>query len=327
MRMKGRRVLCLALGTLVLGLGVCMAGTIMVADFDSGTKPNNINGDFGAWQKDPTDMTQGCWDSLVSDVRHGTKGYALKLVYDVDSPNPAYNGFWMKLNNLNIDGYKNLVFHAKGDEEKGFTRRFKVELKNATQVGSTIIEGLTSQWQRIVVPLSAFGAITDWTAMTEFVIVFDDLTSMPKEGVIYIDNVMFTDGTDTAAKASAPAAAEAPKTTGLPIIRDVIGFPSGGAAIAPQQEAALARVAKIIKDTPDARVLIKGYSDSMGSMRVNMDVSRRRAEAVSQALVSRHGIPKGRLQTVGYGPESPIASNDTPQGRAKNRRVEFSFIK
>ena len=65
----------------------------LVADFNSGEKPNNIGGDFGAWNKDPTDFSQGCSEAFDSVNRFGSTGFAMKLDYSVESKNPAYNGF------------------------------------------------------------------------------------------------------------------------------------------------------------------------------------------------------------------------------------------
>jgi outer membrane protein OmpA-like peptidoglycan-associated protein len=69
--------------------------------------------------------------------------------------------------------------------------------------------------------------------------------------------------------------------------------------------------------------LIEGHADSTGDAAHNMDLSKRRAEAVKSVLVSQFGIDAARLTTAGLGSTKPVASNDTPQGRAENRRVEF----
>ena len=166
---------------------------LMVADFNSGEKPNNLGGDFGAWNKDPADFSQGCMESFDNANRHGDSGFAMKIDYSVESKNPAYNGFWMTLNNLDASKYDNLSFWVKGDAKTGYTTVFKVELKNtAKQIGRYYVTSVTDQWQDIVIPLSEFKGLTDTSSMTEFVIVFEDRIASNKKGVIYIDDVKFT---------------------------------------------------------------------------------------------------------------------------------------
>ena len=98
-------------GALVLALGISgtvWAATMLVDDFNRGEKPNALGGDFGAWDKDPSDPTQTCTIAFDKANAFGGVGYALRLDYDVDSPNPAYNGFWMKLEGIDISQCKDL---------------------------------------------------------------------------------------------------------------------------------------------------------------------------------------------------------------------------
>jgi len=173
---------------------VILAATneLVVADFDSGEKPNNIGGDFGAWNKDPTDFSQGCSESFDSVNRHGTKGFGMKLDYSVESKNPAYNGFWMFLQNLDASKYDSIAFWVKGDAKIGYTTVFKVELKNASkQVGRYYVTNITDQWQEIVIPLKDFKGLSDLSNLTEFVVVFEDRIASNKKGVVYIDELRF----------------------------------------------------------------------------------------------------------------------------------------
>ena len=166
---------------------------LVIADFDTGDKPNNLGGDFGSWDKDPNDETQGCHMSFESDDAKGDKtGYSLRFDYDVDSPNPAYNGFWMKLNNLDATPYNTLNFYMKGDAAKGFTKKVKIELKDTTGSSPYILNGVTDQWQKFSIPFEKFRKLTNWKQMTEFVVVFDDINSSPKAGSIYLDDVSFS---------------------------------------------------------------------------------------------------------------------------------------
>ncbi|MBU0650749.1 hypothetical protein KKC59_02450 [bacterium] len=190
-----KKLLC-SLGVfamLVLGSFVkADAAVLLVDDFDDNAKPNLLGGDFGAWDKDPNDTTQGCTDAFDGDIKYGTSGYSLKLDYDVDSPNPAYNGFWMSLSNSDLRQYNSLVFYVKGDEGDGYTTQCKIELKNNSgEVGRYLVVGISDKWKKVVVPFRKVTGLTDWSNVTELVVVFDDVNSTDKDGVIYMDSISF----------------------------------------------------------------------------------------------------------------------------------------
>lgn len=86
----------------------------------------------------------------------------------------------------------------------------------------------------------------------------------------------------------------------------------------------LDKLVKVLKDHPDTRISIYGYTDSVGKDEYNVKLSRNRANAVKAYIVSK-GIGTKRMTTEGMGKADPIASNDTDAGRAKNRRVEFGI--
>ncbi|MBW7907414.1 MAG: hypothetical protein H3C50_00615 [Kiritimatiellae bacterium] len=164
------------------------ARATVIAEFDKGSKPNNVNGDFGAWDKDPADPTQYAREAFDKVNTRTGSGFAMRITYDVDSPNAAYNGFWMKLGNFDATKATKLVFWAKGDEKKGCTSRVKVEIKTASERGSFYVDGISSQWTKFEVPLSEF-MLTDVSTLTELVYVFEDHSTLPKEGILYIDDI------------------------------------------------------------------------------------------------------------------------------------------
>ena len=176
---------------LLASAGSVWAATLLVDDFNRGEKPNALGGDFGSWDKDPSDPTQRCTIAFDQANAFGGAGYALKLDYDVDSPNPAYNGFWMKLQGTDLSAYKRLTFYIRGDSTRGFTPQIKLELKNGKEVGRYLLKGITDQWQQVSIPLKEFVGLTQWNGMTEFVVVFDDITSVKKVGTIYLDEITF----------------------------------------------------------------------------------------------------------------------------------------
>jgi outer membrane protein OmpA-like peptidoglycan-associated protein/opacity protein-like surface antigen len=105
-----------------------------------------------------------------------------------------------------------------------------------------------------------------------------------------------------------------------------VHFVTGSAKLTPESRAALARVAESLNAYPEIRVEIRGHTDSVGPSEVNRDLSHRRAAAVRDALIEL-GVAPSRLLAVGYGEDYPIADNTTPEGRAKNRRVELHRIR
>lgn len=176
----------------VEGLSLLNANQLVVADFNKAEKPNNLNGDYGAWNKDPDDKTQSCVIAYEKDDALGNKnGSALQIDYDVDSTNPAYNGLWMKLNGQNASAYNTLTFYVRGEGLDNFTKRIKLELKDSTQTSPYMIAGITEKWRKIEVPFTRFRKIKDWSSLSELVIIFDDRNSNPKQGTLLIDQIAF----------------------------------------------------------------------------------------------------------------------------------------
>jgi outer membrane protein OmpA-like peptidoglycan-associated protein len=85
----------------------------------------------------------------------------------------------------------------------------------------------------------------------------------------------------------------------------------------------LAEIARVVQQNPSWSLAVEGHTDNIGGDASNIDLSKRRAAAVKQALVARYRIDGQRLQTNGYGASRPKDTNDTIEGRARNRRVEL----
>ena len=86
----------------------------------------------------------------------------------------------------------------------------------------------------------------------------------------------------------------------------------------------ITKLAQFLQENPDRQVIVEGYTDSIGSASYNQSLSERRAMSVAGYLNSQ-GIDPRRVSAVGFGPNQPIASNATPDGRAQNRRVEIQI--
>jgi outer membrane protein OmpA-like peptidoglycan-associated protein len=103
-----------------------------------------------------------------------------------------------------------------------------------------------------------------------------------------------------------------------------IYFDYNSAEIRKESEVVLREIAGVLEAHPDWSLRIDGHTDSIGGAAFNQDLSVRRAEAVRTALVERYGIVAARLATGGSGASRPLDRNDTPEGRARNRRVELT---
>lgn len=109
------------------------------------------------------------------------------------------------------------------------------------------------------------------------------------------------------------------------VVLQGVTFETGSAQLTSTARAILSRVAESLRANPEVRIEISGHTDATGSLSTNLRLSQERAEAVRDYLVLR-GVWADRLEARGRGPESPIASNATPEGRAMNRRVELRII-
>lgn len=107
-------------------------------------------------------------------------------------------------------------------------------------------------------------------------------------------------------------------------IGDVL-FATGKADITSGARRSLDKVSEFLKAQPSRNVVIEGFTDSVGSDGYNLDLSEKRAESARKELLAR-GIAAERITTRGFGKRDPVASNDTPEGRQLNRRVEVVIL-
>jgi len=94
--------------------------------------------------------------------------------------------------------------------------------------------------------------------------------------------------------------------------------------IKPESEPVLKQIVQAMTDNPTWKLTVEGHTDNIGGGSYNLDLSKRRAAAVKQALVTRYHIAPDRLSTDGFGASRPVETNDTLEGRARNRRVELA---
>jgi outer membrane protein OmpA-like peptidoglycan-associated protein len=113
---------------------------------------------------------------------------------------------------------------------------------------------------------------------------------------------------------------------GKSVVLEGVVFKPGKAVISPESEQILLSARQAMDENPKMKAEIRGYTDNVGNAKKNLQLSKAQAESVKAWLV-KHGIDKTRITAKGYGDKNPIGSNKTPEGRTKNRRIEFFRIK
>lgn len=111
-----------------------------------------------------------------------------------------------------------------------------------------------------------------------------------------------------------------------PLILEGVNFDTGSANLTAEARGILDKVVTALQDYPEVELEIQGHTDDRGSKEFNITLSENRAQSVRTYLISK-GITAERLKAKGYGPDKPIADNNTAEGRAMNRRIEFFKLK
>lgn len=118
------------------------------------------------------------------------------------------------------------------------------------------------------------------------------------------------------------ALAQSTQVKGLEQFQSQINFDFNSSSIKKESYSALDEAVKILKNNNDALFVIEGHTDNVGTDEYNLTLSKARAKAVMEYFIAK-GIPAARISSQGYGEAKPIATNDTEEGMAKNRRVEI----
>ncbi len=171
--------------------------------------------------------------------------------------------------------------------------------------------------------VAAKGSVGGATVHVSVLVAFDAGFSKLSKRPVTLLEVVESQAMDTGmVTVKAAAMAKGIDSTGHIALYGVY-FDTDSADIKPESSATLEEMSKLLQSRPSLKLQVVGHTDSQGDYEHNMDLSRRRAAAVATSLASRYGVDSGRLRAAGVGPLSPVASNDTPEGRAKNRRVEL----
>jgi outer membrane protein OmpA-like peptidoglycan-associated protein len=117
-----------------------------------------------------------------------------------------------------------------------------------------------------------------------------------------------------------------PQKIGTKLVLEGVLFETGKAIITPASDSVLMKAFETLVAYPEMEVLITGHTDNAGKRDKNVKLSLDRANSVKKWLINK-GISENRMSTQGFGPDKPITLNDTPENKAKNRRIEFERIK
>jgi outer membrane protein OmpA-like peptidoglycan-associated protein len=102
-----------------------------------------------------------------------------------------------------------------------------------------------------------------------------------------------------------------------------LNFASGSSRLGPEHESILGSVQRALADYPEANLVIEGHTDSFGSDASNQSLSQTRADSVRQYLLGAASLSPAAVQALGYGESQPVANNETPEGRQRNRRIDI----
>lgn len=190
-----------------------MPAPILLDNFNEAKKENALGGATGGWF-DPDDPSIFVKVDFDEKVFFGPSGKSLRLEYNIESKrenislstndsvsvpttkgNQAFNGYYSIFQPKNLSSQNFLCLWVKGDPEAGFSRSFKIEVKDglASYSPGYKVTGLTDQWQKIVIPLRSFPEVKDWTAVKEFVIVFSADSVNRLQGVFNVDDIYFAE--------------------------------------------------------------------------------------------------------------------------------------
>jgi hypothetical protein len=163
-------------------------------DFDNRKPMNSAGGQSGVFDFDPNNADAYCRVAFIRDEDLHKNGNYMKITYDVASEKPAFNGWWTKLNGMDLSRFDAISITIRGDVERDFSEFFRIEIKDKNKKVGALVENISDVWKKIVIPFRSFeGDVTeiDWKSINEFVIVFEDWRLKVREGRYFIDDISF----------------------------------------------------------------------------------------------------------------------------------------
>lgn len=253
------------------------------------------------------------------DASEELEGRLVQNVYAVPKGPSSAEVFRNYLADLQASGYS-VLFQGKKDELGSSMGSFFENMGPGTQ-----IFGYSPDEARYVAAVKDEGGAKTYVALyvVEFVNGYEPRFS-PEKGQVMVRFDALQTGTlkNQMVVVSASEIDKALVSSGRIALYGIL-FDFNQATIKPESRPALDEIAKYLKANPDRKLYVVGHTDNVGGFDSNMTLSKARATAVAADLAKTYGIQPARLQASGVGLQAPVASNDTEEGRAKNRRVEL----
>jgi outer membrane protein OmpA-like peptidoglycan-associated protein len=253
------------------------------------------------------------------DASEDLEGRLVQNVYAVPRGPSSAEVFRNYLAELQAKGFT-VLFQGKKDELGPAMGSFFENMGPGTQ-----IFGYSPDEARYVAAVKEDGAAKTYAAIyvVEFINGYEPRFA-PEKGQVMVrfDTLQVGELKNQMVVVSASEIDKAIIGTGRVALYGIL-FDFNQSTIKAESRPALDEIAKYLKANPERKVYVVGHTDSVGGFDSNMQLSKARAAAVAADLAKTYGIQAARLQASGVGLQSPVASNDTEDGRAKNRRVEL----
>ena len=222
-------------------------------------------------------------------------------------------------NELKADGY-NLVRSGKVDDIPGATAYTVATEINQGGISPTITNSSQNQFYTYAVKQDPGGEINLSVIVTETTADFD--FSKTGDIIVAVDSIQLKPVGNKMVDGTADDMSKQIASTGSVNLYGIY-FDTNKTDVKPESKPTLDEVGKLLANDATLKLKVVGHTDNVGTAEYNNDLSMRRAQSVVQALVTTYSVAAERLTPFGAGFTQPVASNDTEDGRAKNRRVEL----
>jgi flagellar motor protein MotB len=309
-----RRVI-FAVTLLVVGLALSMPAMAIELSPDAKGVPFDFakkNGDKWSFDEAPA-----AYDSVTFNAILGSYGLALSTEAVAQVPNS-----YAKVSGDKVMFNEESTAYTPADYHKIFTAYgLLLTPEDAAKIPSyfdyvTVTDG-KMKFGNVSTAYSAMGINTILAAYSLPIIAVIDTECIDSDGDMVCDEVDVCVGTPLGVEVDA---------RGCWVLEQTYLFDFDKFEVKPEFYPLLDKIAKVLADNPKMTLKVEGHTDSVGTAVYNMGLSERRAGAIKGALVQRNNVAADRVDAVGYGEEKPIATNETAEGRALNRRVELTPV-